>query len=207
MTTESYCAMWFIFFLLSAEEKKSVLSVKLLPKKPARTLRATLQYLYEKIYSSYWSERNKKSEEHDVSLDRDFKIKKKEVNFCAKLSKFNSCLLFLLNSFCSNWRFRKRFWNLWHPFSAAIGPSCCQSPKRLPSVQRTLIRFSTFKASFAPVTKHTWSFMRSWWRLRCLFASSKSDRLCRTWILAWLFSTNVPTRFVRFVCCCICFAY
>lgn len=53
--------------------------VKLLPKKAARTLKATLEYLYEKIYSTYWSEKGKRGEDPDPSLDRDFKIKKKEV--------------------------------------------------------------------------------------------------------------------------------
>lgn len=62
-----------------SEEKKSLLSVKLLPKKAARNLRTTLQYLYEKIYSNFWAERNRRTDEHDISLDRDFKVKKKEV--------------------------------------------------------------------------------------------------------------------------------
>ncbi|XP_046634776.1 DENN domain-containing protein Crag-like isoform X3 [Daphnia pulicaria] len=62
-----------------SEEKKTLLTVKLLPKKAARTLRATLQYLYEKIYSTFWSERGKRGDDVDSSLDRDFKIKKKEL--------------------------------------------------------------------------------------------------------------------------------
>ncbi|XP_059352778.1 DENN domain-containing protein Crag-like isoform X4 [Daphnia carinata] len=62
-----------------SEEKKPLLSVKLLPKKAARTLRATLQYLYEKLYSTFWSERGKRGDGSDSSLDRDFKIKKKEL--------------------------------------------------------------------------------------------------------------------------------
>ncbi|XP_032776750.1 DENN domain-containing protein Crag isoform X6 [Daphnia magna] len=62
-----------------SEEKKTLLSVKLLPKKAARTLRATLQYLYEKLYSTFWSERGKRGDDSDSSLDRDFKIKKKEL--------------------------------------------------------------------------------------------------------------------------------
>ena len=62
-----------------SEEKKSLLSVKLLPKKAARTLRNTLEALHEKIYLTFWSERGKRPEDPDASLDRDFKVKKKEV--------------------------------------------------------------------------------------------------------------------------------
>jgi hypothetical protein len=66
-----------------SEEKKTLLTIKLLPKKAARTLRATLQYLDEKIYSTFWSERGKRGDDADSSLDRDFKIKKKEVYYFA----------------------------------------------------------------------------------------------------------------------------
>ena len=65
--------------MIRSEEKKTLLTIKLLPKKAARTLRATLQYLDEKIYSTFWSERGKRGDGADSSLDRDFKIKKKEV--------------------------------------------------------------------------------------------------------------------------------
>lgn len=83
------------FSLTRSEEKKSLLSVKLLPKKASRTLRATLQYLYEKIYSTFWSERNKRGEDPDSSLDRDFKIKKKEVKIMPSLKGFCCFFLFL----------------------------------------------------------------------------------------------------------------
>jgi len=62
------------------DEKKNLLSVKLLPKKPTRTLRNTLQNLYEKIYMTHWSEKGKRDAmDADAALDKDFKIKKKEL--------------------------------------------------------------------------------------------------------------------------------
>lgn len=109
-----------------SEEKKSILSVKLLPKKAARTLRATLQYLYEKIYSTFWSERNKRGEDPDCSLDRDFKIKKKEVGLLrsAQSSILLTDLVSFLNSFYWNWKSKRLFSNSWRRFCAAIVLSC-----------------------------------------------------------------------------------
>jgi hypothetical protein len=61
------------------EEKRGGLTPKLLPKKPARILRNTLIQLNQKNY------RVKKSSDHnsahDVSIDRDFQQKRKEVIF------------------------------------------------------------------------------------------------------------------------------
>lgn len=76
---ESGMSRFPVCFAHRSEEKKSLLSVKLLPKKASRQLRATLQHLHEKIYLTYWSERGKRPDDSDASLDRDFKVKKKEV--------------------------------------------------------------------------------------------------------------------------------
>ena len=71
---------WFFFYDCRSEEKKSYLSVKLLPKKPARILRNTLQNLYERIYLTHWSERGKRDvSDSDEALEKTFKIKNKEV--------------------------------------------------------------------------------------------------------------------------------
>lgn len=74
--------IWNCLFICDyrSEEKKSYLSVKLFPKKPARILRNTLQNLYERIYLTHWSERGKRDvSDSDEALEKTFKIKNKEV--------------------------------------------------------------------------------------------------------------------------------
>lgn len=73
---------------IRCEEKKNFLSAKMLPKKPTRTLRNTLQSLFEKIYVTHWSEKSRKdATDTEAALDKDFKIKKKEVNLENHFSK------------------------------------------------------------------------------------------------------------------------
>lgn len=66
--------------LYRCEEKRN-LNIKLLPKKPARTLRNTLDTLYNKVNQSMANYANigMQDSSHDESIDRDFQIKRKEV--------------------------------------------------------------------------------------------------------------------------------
>jgi hypothetical protein len=99
--------------LIRCDEKKNLLSVKLLPKKPTRTLRNTLQNLYEKIYMTHWSEKGKRDAmDADAALDKDFKIKKKEVSDHLNIYEILSAILIavsLMGSYFWSWISRKRF--------------------------------------------------------------------------------------------------
>jgi hypothetical protein len=61
------------------EEKRAGLTAKLLPKKPARILRNTLVELKEKNYR--FKKSSDQNSARDVSIDRDFQQKRKEVIF------------------------------------------------------------------------------------------------------------------------------
>jgi len=64
------------------EEKRGGLTAKLLPKKPARILRNTLIELNKKNYQFYqFKKSSDQNSARDVSIDRDFKQKRKEVIF------------------------------------------------------------------------------------------------------------------------------
>ncbi|XP_034241706.1 DENN domain-containing protein Crag isoform X3 [Thrips palmi] len=66
--------------LITLCEEKRNLNTKLLPKKPARTLRNTLDTLYNKVNQSMANYANAglQDSSHDESIDRDFQIKRKE---------------------------------------------------------------------------------------------------------------------------------
>lgn len=61
------------------EEKKNLLTVKILPKKPTRALEKTLVHLYEKIHLNWADKGRRDVSDADPAMDRDFKIKQKEV--------------------------------------------------------------------------------------------------------------------------------
>jgi hypothetical protein len=61
-------------------EEKRGLTSKLLPKKPARVLRNTLEQIVEKLRQ--FSKSVAKNSAQDASIDRDFQQKRKEVIFC-----------------------------------------------------------------------------------------------------------------------------
>lgn len=68
-----------MFYVQSCEDKKH-LTIKLLPKKPTRTLKNTLEKLNEKLddlQRTYKATSNKSIE--DTNIDRDFLKKRKEV--------------------------------------------------------------------------------------------------------------------------------
>lgn len=72
--------MIILFILLYSCEDKKYLTAKLLPKKPTRTLKNSLEKLYEKLddlQSSYQATNNKIVQE--TNIDRDFLMKRKEV--------------------------------------------------------------------------------------------------------------------------------
>ena len=140
-----------------SEEKKSLLSVKLLPKKATRTLRNTLQNLHEKIYLTYWSDRGKRLDDPDASLDRDFKVKKKEVSqfeiVDSTFQLFNKHYFFFCSSSCSSWKSRRRSSSLWHRYCVATDLFSCQSPRHRQWAPRIPTRCLTTRDSSVRVTR------------------------------------------------------
>lgn len=90
-----HCVCVFINLLTETyrcDEKRN-LNTKLLPKKPARTLRNTLEQLYQKVNKSLENYVNLSIQDssHDEGIDRDFQLKRKEVGcipvVCVNFSK------------------------------------------------------------------------------------------------------------------------
>jgi len=70
----------FILYILCSCEDKKHLTAKLLPKKPTRTLKNSLEKLYEKLNDlqrTYKTTNNKCIQE--TNIDRDFLMKRREV--------------------------------------------------------------------------------------------------------------------------------
>ena len=68
--------------------------MKILPKKPTRVLEKTLIHLYEKIHLNWADKSRKDVGDVDPAMDKDFKIKQKEV--IVKTEKRKDCTFYIL---------------------------------------------------------------------------------------------------------------
>jgi hypothetical protein len=77
--------LYFIFLVLYSCEDKKHLTAKLLPKKPTRILKNSLEKLYKKLddlQRTYKATNNQSFQE--TNIDRDFLMKRKEVKYTNK---------------------------------------------------------------------------------------------------------------------------
>lgn len=86
----SYLTTWFYIYInifISSCDDRRGLSTKLLPKKPARILRNTLDRLFQKVllHNNHVNKLMQDPASADNSIDRDFQLKRKEVVICLVL--------------------------------------------------------------------------------------------------------------------------